>query len=158
MGERAMRPFWIHQFAEYLIGVALVSQGLQDPEPLLPTVAGALIVVNAAVVTGPLGAFRLVRRGLHRWLDVVVMVLVAVAALQPWVAVSSAGRLVMLVILLPLGFLWFYTDWAEKLSRKQRRVANAGPTGEQVGRTAGRVAGSAYASARAAIRKRQQAD
>jgi hypothetical protein len=158
MGERAMRPFWIHQFAEYLIGVALVSQGLQDTDPLLPTAAGALIVVNAAVVTGPLGAFRMVRRWMHRWLDVVVMVLVAVAALQPWVAISSAGRLVMLVILLPLGFLWFYTDWAEKVSRKQRRVANAGPTGEQVGKTAGRVAGAAYASARAAIRKRQQAD
>ena len=31
-----MRPFWIHQFAEYLIGIALVSQGLQDTEPLVP--------------------------------------------------------------------------------------------------------------------------
>ena len=26
-----MRPFWIHQLVEYLIGVALVAQGLQSP-------------------------------------------------------------------------------------------------------------------------------
>jgi hypothetical protein len=156
MGERAMRPFWIHQFAEYLIGIALVSQGLQDTEPIVPTLAGAAVVVNAAIVTGPLGAFRVIGRGLHRWLDLALMVAIAVAALQPWVEVTSAGRAVMLVILLPLGFLWFYTDWAERTSRKERRAASAGPTGEQVGKTAGRLAGTAYTSARSAIKKRQQ--
>lgn len=151
-----MRPFWIHQMAEYLIGVALVSQGLQDTEPLLPTLAGALVVVNAAIASGPLGAFRVIGRAMHRWLDLVVMVAIAVAALQPWADVTSAGRLVMLVILVPLGFLWFYTDWAERKQRTQRRIAAAGPTGDQVGKTAGRVAGNAYTAARAAIRKRQQ--
>jgi hypothetical protein len=151
-----MRPFWIHQLAEYMIGIALVSQGLQDTDPLLPTLAGALVVVNAAIVTGPLGAFRVVGRGLHRWIDVGVMVAIAVAALQPWVAVSTAGRATMLIMLLPLGFLWFYTDWAERPRRTERRVAAAGPTGEQVGKSAGRLAGTAYSSARAAIRKRQQ--
>jgi hypothetical protein len=156
MGERAMRPFWIHQFAEYLIGIALVSQGLQDTEPLIPTLAGAVVVVNAAIVTGPLGAFRVIGRSLHRWLDVGVMAAIAVAALQPWVAVASAGRATMLVVLLPLGFLWFYTDWAERVRRKDRRAASTGPTGEQVGKTAGRLAGTAFTSARSAIKKRQQ--
>ena len=151
-----MRPFWIHQFAEYLIGIALVSQGLQDTQPLLPTVVGALVVVNAAIVTGPLGAFRVIGRSHHRWLDLGVMIAIAVAALQPWVEVTSAGRAIMLVILLPLGFLWFYTDWAERPRRKDRRAGAAGPTGEQVGKTAGRLAGTAYTSARTAIKKRQQ--
>lgn len=151
-----MRPFWIHQFAEYLIGIALVSQGLQDTEPLLPTVAGAVVVVNAAIVTGPLGAFRVIGRRQHRWLDIGVMLAIAVGALQPWVDVTSSGRAVMLVILLPLGFLWFYTDWAERPRRKDRRAAAAGPTGEQVGKTAGRLAGTAYTSAKSAIKKRQQ--
>lgn len=152
MGERAMRPFWIHQMAEYLIGIALVSQGVQDPQPLLPTVAGAVVVVNAAIVRGPLGAFKTIGRGTHKWLDLGVMIAMAVAAVQPWVDVSSTGRVFMLGFLLPLGFLWFYTDWAERTGRKDRRVAAAGPTGEQVGKTAGRLAGSAYA----AIKKRQQ--
>ncbi len=151
-----MRPFWIHQFAEYLIGIALVSQGLQDSAPLLPTVAGVVVVVNAAVVSGPLGAFKTIGRATHRWLDLAVMIGLALAAVQPWINVSSTGRLFLLGFLLPLGFLWFYTDWAERTSRKQRRAAAAGPTGEQVGKTAGRVAGNAYASAKSAIKKRQQ--
>ena len=63
MGRRAMRPFWIHQAAEYLIGIALVAQGLQSPKPLVPCVVGALVILNAAVSIGPLGAFRWFGRG-----------------------------------------------------------------------------------------------
>lgn len=158
MSERAMRPFWIHQLAEYLIGAALVTQGMQDTEPLLPTLAGTLVIVNAAIVHGPLGAFRWVRRRQHRWFDLVVMAAIAAAAVQPWSDITSAGRLVLLVVLLPLGFLWFYTDWAERPDRRQRRAARAGVQGESVGRSAGRLAGSAYAAARAAARKRSRGD
>ncbi len=151
-----MRPFWVHQVAEYAIGIALVSQGIQDPQPLMPTVAGAVIVVNAAIVRGPLGAFRTIGRGTHRWMDLGVMIAMALAAVQPWIEVSSSGRLFLLGMLIPLGFLWFYTDWAERVARKERRAANAGPTGEQVGKTAGRVAGAAYSAARTTIRKRRE--
>ena len=156
MGERAMRPFWIHQMAEYLIGIALVSQGVQDPQPLMPTVAGAAIVVNAAIVRGPLGAFKTIGRATHKWMDLGVMIAMVLAAVQPWIEVSSTGRLFLLAFVVPLGFLWFYTDWAERQRRTERRVAAAGPKGEQVGKVAGRLAGSAYTSARAAIKKRRK--
>jgi hypothetical protein len=151
-----MRPFWIHQMAEYVIGIAIVSQGLQDPEPLIPSIVGTLVILNAAIVRGPLGAFRWVGRRLHRWIDIGLMVLIAFTALQPWVDIASTGRGLMLIMLLPLGFLWFYTDWAERPARKQRRVDSAGQTGEQIGRSAGRLAGSGYAAAKEAIRKRSQ--
>lgn len=154
--ERAMRPFWVHQLAEYLIGVALVAQGVQDPEPLVPALAGTLVIVNAAVTHGPLGAFRWVARGVHRWLDVAVIAVLAAAAVQPWLDVTSAGRLTLGVVLVPIGFLWFYTDWAERRSRRERRLAAAGPTSERVGRSAGRVAGAAYGTARASLRKRRR--
>lgn len=152
MGERAMRPFWVHQLAEYLIGVALVAQGMQDPEPLVPALAGALVMVNTAIVRGPLGAFKLVGRGAHRWLDLLVMAVILVGAVQPWMAVEFTGRLIMLVMLVPLGFLWFYTDWAERSARTQRRAAAAGQKGEQVGRSAGRMAGNVYK----AVKKRAE--
>jgi hypothetical protein len=152
MGERAMRPFWIHQLAEYLIGVALVAQGMQDPEPLVPSLAGVLVMVNASIVRAPLGAFRLVGRGVHRWLDAVVILAIAFGAVQPWVTVDVGGRLIMLVMLVPLGFLWFYTDWAERIARKDRRAAQAGQRGDQIGRSAGRMAGNAYK----AIKKRSE--
>lgn len=144
MGDRATRPFWFHQFAEYLIGLALVGQGLQDPQPLVPSVAGALVLFNVAAVNGPLGAFKLIGRRVHRWLDVVVMAAVVFGALQPWADAASSGRLLMLVMVVPLAFLWFYTDWSDRKERATRRAERAVLTGDSVGRSAGRVAGGAY--------------
>ena len=156
MADRAMRPFWIHQLAEYLIGISLVAQGMQDPDPVVPAVAGVVVMLNVAIVRGPLGAFQLVGRRTHRIADLLMMVAIAVAALQPWVDVDVGGRLVMLVVLAPLGFLWFYTDWAERTARKQRRVDRAGPRGERIGRIAGRVAGNAYVGTKRQIKKRSK--
>lgn len=143
MSDRAMRPFWIHQFAEYLIGIALIAQGLQERHPLVPVLAGTAVLANAAIARGPLGAFKWVARGLHRWLDLVVMVGILVVAAQPWFEVPAGGRLIMLVMLVPLGFLWFYTDWAERRSRTERRLERASVRSEDVGRSAGRLAGNA---------------
>ncbi len=141
--DRAMRPFWIHQLAEYVIGIALVAQALQGIEPLVPALAGGLIVLNAAVAVGPLGAFRLVGRRLHRILDLVVIGILVVATFQPWISVDGGSRLVMGLVVVVLGFVWFYTDYAEKAARAERRAAQAGPTGEQIGRGAGRLAAGA---------------
>ncbi len=156
MGEHATRPFWVHQLAEYLIGVVLVAQGLQDPQPLLPCVAGTLIFANASAVRGPLGAFKLVRRRLHKWLDLAVMTILLGFAVQPWVEISSTGRIMLLVMLVPLAFLWWYTDWAERATRAQRRAARTGSSGELVGKAAGRVAGNGYRTARQMIRNRSK--
>ena len=67
------RPFWMHQLVEYLLGVALLSQGLRTTEPLVPTVLGALVLLNVAVVDGPLSAFKAVSRGFHRGVDVALV-------------------------------------------------------------------------------------
>lgn len=144
MSERALRPFWIHQLSEYLIGVALVAQGLQEKDPVVPAIAGIVVIVNVSIVRGPLGAFKWVGRKTHRWLDLIVMIGIFVAAVQPWFPVPSGGRAIMLIILIPLAFLWFYTDWAERSGRQQRRVDRAGVKSEDVGRSAGRMAGNAF--------------
>lgn len=156
MGERAMRPFWIHQLVEYIIGLALIAQGMQDPEPLIPTLAGVLVLVNAAAVRGPMGAFKFIGRRVHRWLDVLVMLVIALAAVQPFAEVEVTGRGIMLIMLLPLGFLWFYTDWEERPGRKERRAAKASGRSDDMGRTAGRVVGSAYVAGKKAVKKQSE--
>jgi hypothetical protein len=156
MGERAMRPFWIHQLVEYIVGLALIAQGMQDPDPLVPTLAGVVVLVNAAAVRGPMGAFRFIGRAAHRWLDVFVGGAIAFAAVQPWAEVELTGRALMLIMLLPLGFLWFYTDWEERPGRKQRRAERATGRGDDLGRTAGRLAGSAYVTGKKAIKRRSE--
>ena len=60
----------------------------------------------------------------------------------------------MLVMLVPFAFLWFYTDWAERPSRKERRGGDGRADGEKIGRTAGRIAGDSYVAAKQAIKKR----
>jgi len=154
MGERAMRPFWIHQAAEYLIGLAVVATAIQDPEPVVPALMGILVILNAAVVRGPLGAFKWFGRSAHKWIDLCLIIAIALVAIQPFADVTVAGRGIMLITLVPYAFLWFYTDWAERPSREERRAATAGPTGEKIGRTAGRLAGNSYVAAKQAIKKR----
>jgi hypothetical protein len=138
-----MRPFWVHQAVEYVIGIVLVMQGLQGPEPLVPALAGGLIVLNAACTVGPLSAFRVFDRRTHRLIDIVVIVLLLVAAVQPWVSVDVGSRLILVAIAVVLGFVWFYTDFAERAARRDRRSQVAGNRGEDIGRRVGRLAGGA---------------
>lgn len=140
--DRARRPFWLHQAAEYLLGLVLVLQGLQMPEPVLPSAGGALVLLNAATARGPLGAFRLQSRSVHRVADLVVIGVLVAAAAQPFVDIDPASRGVMAVIAGVLAVVWWYTDYAARAARRARREAQAGPRSEELGRSAGRVAGN----------------
>jgi hypothetical protein len=151
MAERAQRPFWIHQFMEYAIGFALIGFGFQDTDPTVPAIVGVVVLVNAAIVRGPLGAFRFMGRSVHRWVDIAVMGFLAFAALQPWVEVSSLGRLALLALIVPFGFLWWYTDWDERPGRAHRRADAASVRSEDIGKSAGRKAAEIYKAGKKAI-------
>src|SRR5688572_15720642 len=100
LGSRgeARRPFWLHQGAEYLLGLVLAAQGLQGPTPMIPALAGALIIINAALVDGPLGAFRAVSRRQHRWCDVVVILALVITAALPFLEIDNTSRVLMIAI------------------------------------------------------------
>lgn len=152
VARRAQRPFAIHQFAEYLIGTALISFAFQDPEPMVPVAMGIVVVGIAAFSAGPLGAFRAIPRGVHRWVNIAEMVAMVVAAAQPWIPVSPVGRLALVGLCLPFGFSWFYTDWSDRKSRRERRTAAGSDTGARVGATAGRLAGRGWNKAKQTAR------
>jgi cation transport ATPase len=138
---RARRPFWVHQLVEYLIGIVLISAGIQSPEPAVLAVMGLIVMINAAVSIGPAGAFRLVNRKTHRVLDVVVMGLLVAAAVQPWFPIDGTGQLMLGAIAFVLFFVWFHTDFDTRDERKARRARQARPSSEDVGRQAGRLFG-----------------
>jgi hypothetical protein len=144
--ERALRPFWMHQTVEYVIGIVLIALAFQSPRPTLPSVMGLLVLINAAITIGPAGAFRLVPRGVHRWLDVGVMAILVAAGIQPWVSVDATGRLLILLIALVMFAVWFHTDFATRQQRTARREARARPDAEERGRRAGRMLGEAVNS------------
>jgi hypothetical protein len=140
--ERVRRPFWAHQLVEYLLGIGLISASVQLPQPRVPALLGLLIILNAAVAKGAAGAFRLAGKRVHRQLDVVVMILLVVGAVQPWASVDNTSRLLLGGVAFVLWFVWFHTDFSEKVPRQERTGPTTGrPSSEAIGRGAGRVVG-----------------
>ena len=133
------RPFWMHQLVEYLLGVALLSQGLQTVEPLLPTILGVLVLVNAAVVDGPLSAGRVVSRPVHRILDVVLVVVMVLAAVLSGDLMTSSVRALVLISAAVMAFLAWRSDYRPKEVR--RALDASGGKSEEFGRLAGRTLG-----------------
>lgn len=163
--NRAMRPFWMHQLVEYVIGACFVSTAIPSSTPVIPIVLGGLVIVNAAVATGPAGAFRLIHRQVHRLFDVAIIAATVLASIQPVYAVQNSTRAIMLLLALVLGFVWWNTDFATRNERKERRSAgprsSAKAAGGQVrsdadtkldpeitGRVAGRSAAQTYLAAK----------
>ena len=141
------RPFWMHQLVEYVLGGLLVAQGLQSPDPVLPSAAGALIMLNAAIARGPWSAFRWVSRSMHRSLDVVVIAAVVVMAVQPVVAVDATGRIVMAGIAFVHAFVWRQSSFTEKI-RSRAPISAADGRGLEIGRLAGRAVGDGINAAK----------
>lgn len=140
----------MHQVVEYALGGVLVAQGLQSPTPAVPSIAGGLIMANAAIARGPLAAFRVVTRTQHRFLDLLVMAVVLVASVQPWVSVEGSTRVVMAVIVGVMAFVWWQSNFAEKVQKHPGRapITVAGGRGVEVGRLAGRAMGDGINAAR----------
>lgn len=145
MPATAKRPFWLHQLAEYVIGLAAVATGLQSPDPLLPAVTGALVLLNVAVADGPFAAFRLVGRRPHRLCDVVVVVLMAALVAVPGTDLSV--RLTQVALVAVYGVVMMGTDYRVPIEKKAQASAAEG-TSTEIGRTAGRLAGSVAARIR----------
>lgn len=140
MATGGKRSIWLHQLAEYAIGAAMVASGLQSPTPTVPAVVGGLMILNAAIVEGPLGAFRLVGRRTHRVLDWVV-VAVAVGTVA-WPGVDAGTRVVQLGIALVYAVVVWRTGVAPAAPPPSSLSSSPAPTattGEAIGRAAGRM-------------------
>jgi len=161
VAERVKRPFWLHQIAEYIIGIALIGSGLQSPSPAVPAVIGGLVLLNAAMVDGPFGAFRVISRKVHRILDIVVLVIGVVGAVLP--GLELATRIILVCCIFVFATVVLNTSYAprrEKATRTAETRATASQAGvsdrpDEIGRTVGRVAGTLAGQARAKWRARQ---
>ena len=140
MAASSKRPFWMHQLVEYILGGALIATGLQSPTPLVPTVVGGLVMLHAALTAGPLGAFRVVGRRLHRVIDVGIISIALLAVVQPWIELDSGTGIVMVGIALVYLFVWWQTSFAQRV--KTPSASGSGGRSGEVGRFAGRLVGN----------------
>jgi hypothetical protein len=116
----------MHQIAEYIIAAVFVAQGLQSKTPAVPSLLGALVLINAACAKAPAAAFRLVDRKLHRVLDLFVIAAIIVMATQPVISLDNKTRLTMGVLAFVLAFVWLGSDFSPAVSREQTRAAAVG--------------------------------
>src|SRR3954468_6179872 len=122
--DRVLRPFWLHQASEYLVGIVIVVMGLQTVEPAIPVLAGGLVLLNAALVDGPLGAFRLFTRRGHRIADIVVIALLVVGAVAP-IGIDTTSRLVLGAAAVVLAVVWGNPAFENRASKRRAAAAAA---------------------------------
>ena len=138
-------PFWIHQIVEYGIGALLAYQAIHSPRPVVPLLAGLVVVMLAATADGPAACFHLVSRPFHRVLDLVVAAGLLVTALLFGDAMGGAGQFMLVLGALALGGLTLRSDYRAKATRRAEAAARRHLTGsaraEEIGRTAGRWVG-----------------
>ncbi len=152
MSVSVKRPFWMHQLVEYILGGALIASGLQSPTPLVPSVVGGIVMLHAAITIGSLGAFRVITRGVHRVIDIAVIVVEVLAGVQPWITLDSGTRIVVVLIAFVHFFVWWKTSFAERA--KAPPVSADGGRSTEVGRIAGRLVGNGVN----AVRRHRDAD
>jgi len=143
----------MHQLVEYILGGALVMMGLQSPTPVVPAAVGGIVMAHAAFTQGPIAGFQLIPRRLHRWIDVGVIAVEVVAAVQPWISVESGTRVVLAGIAFVHAFVWWNSSYAQRPSRVQWWATISVPTATaggssaavdrstEFGRRAGRIVG-----------------
>ena len=146
MAVTGKRPFWMHQLVEYILGGALVASGLQSPTPVVPSVIGGIVMLHAAITIGPIGAFRVINRVVHRVIDIAVISVEVLAAIQPWVSLESATRLIVAGIAFVHLVVWWQTSFATRA--KKPSVSPEGGRSTEVGRIAGRLGGNGVNSVR----------
>lgn len=155
----AKRSFWMHQIAEYVIGISLVATGAQSTTPLIPVVLGAAVVLNTASADGPLSAFRRVSRGVHRVIDIVLAIVAVVACAAA--DIDTGVRIVMVLVVAVFVVVLLRTDYSQRSSRTERVRGDDGGTrhsgradrvGRMAGRASGRVAGRVAARVRGSSR------
>jgi hypothetical protein len=124
---------------EYILGGSMIAAGLQSPTPAVPAVVGVIVMLHAAITVAPLGAFRVLSRKAHRFVDIAVMGLEVAAGAQPWIDLDSATRFLILGIAVVHLFVWWNTNFA---IRVKTPVSAEGGRSTEIGRIAGRLVGN----------------
>jgi hypothetical protein len=150
--------FWIHQVSEYALGILVASSAARLPHPELPIVVALVILLLAATADGSAAAVHLVKRPLHRRLDIGIGVAVVAVSAALFTRVGASAAILTGLAGVALLALSWQTDYAPKPVKVRRpprqirlpqrpsrpKVAGAqlsrGAKAEKVGRKAGRYA------------------
>ena len=116
----------MHQIAEYIIAAVFIAQGLQSKTPAIPSVLGGLVLLNAACAKGPAAAFQMLGRSLHKVIDLALIGLIVLMAVQPVISLDNNTRVIMGVLAFVIGFVWLGSDFSAPVKRERSKTVAAG--------------------------------
>jgi hypothetical protein len=137
--------FWRHQAIEYLVALIVLATAFQGGGGSIAVyVTAAVFALLAATSDGPVSAFRVVPRPMHRVVDLVaaagLVALGLIAGDGTGDLVATLGGAALLV------FLSWRTDWTVTPKRRTVVIDEPGPSrSEDIGRAAGKLVGGAAA-------------
>jgi len=123
-------PFWAHQLAEILLGGVLLFEGARTGTHVAVMAAGIALLVFSVITDGPLSAWPLVPRRVHRIGD---FVFAGIFAVSPFLfGVDDAAGIVLLgaaaVVMLWLGLRSDFRTPAKRRGRRSSPTPKPAPT------------------------------
>jgi hypothetical protein len=121
-------PFWAHQLAEMLLGGLLLVEGARTGQHTVVLLGlGSALLLLSLSSDGALGAWPVIGRRLHRILDVVAAVVLALSPLL----LSLDGVLAIVILeVAALGMVWLAlrTNWTPRRPGRSGRTRRARAT------------------------------
>ena len=110
------RGFWLHQIVEYLIAAALILISAQSEYPIVTSAFGIALLINVTITDGPLSAYKIISRKIHRIIDCLYVVALIVGALA--LDIDQSTRTTLFGVAIALVVIALSTNYTKKLFRR----------------------------------------
>ena len=112
----AGRGFWLHQIVEYLIAAALILMSAQSDYPIVTSAFGIALLINVTIADGPLSAYKIISRTVHRifdWLYVVALIIGSIS-----LDIDQSTRTTLFGVSIALVVIALSTNYTKKVFRR----------------------------------------
>ena len=110
------RGFWLHQIVEYLIAAALILMSAQSEYPIVTSAFGIALLINVTITDGPLSAYKIISRKVHRIIDWLYVVALIVGSLS--LDIDQSTRTTLFGVAVALVVIALSTNYTKKVFRR----------------------------------------
>ena len=110
------RGFWLHQIVEYLIAAALILISAQSDYPIVTSAFGIALLINVTITDGPLSAYKIISRKVHRIIDWLYVVALVVGSLA--LDIDQSTRTTLFGVAVALVVIALSTNYTKKVFRR----------------------------------------
>ena len=110
------RGFWLHQIVEYLIAAALILMSAQSDYPIVTSAFGIALLINVTIADGPLSAYKIISRLVHRIIDWLYVIALLVGSIT--LDIDQSTRTTLFGVAIALVVIALTTNYTKKVFRR----------------------------------------